>query len=65
MQRREQSGLLPAGAKVQILQPSVLQTDVLQDLSGALTSGAQEQNVARERDGEEGKEKGQKRVEGG
>lgn len=47
MQRCKQSGLLPAGPEVQILQPSVLQTDVLQDLSGALTSGAQEKNVAK------------------
>lgn len=38
MQRREQSGILPAGAEVQVLQSCVLQADVLQDLPGPLTS---------------------------
>lgn len=38
MQRCEQSGVLPAGAEVQVLQSCVLQTDVLQDLPGPLTS---------------------------
>lgn len=42
MQRCQQSGLLPAGSKVQVLQSSILQTDVLQDLSGSLTLGALE-----------------------
>lgn len=37
MQGREQSGLLPAGAEVQVLQPRVLQADVLQDLPGPLS----------------------------
>lgn len=42
MQRCKQSRLLPAGAEVQVLQPCILQTDVLQDLPGALTLEAEE-----------------------
>lgn len=48
MQRCKQSGLLPAGTEVQVLQPCVLQTDVLQDLPGALTQGAREPDVVRD-----------------
>ncbi|KAG7274056.1 hypothetical protein CRUP_030778 [Coryphaenoides rupestris] len=36
MQGCQQSGLLSTGAEVQVLQPGVLQTDVLQDLPGTL-----------------------------
>lgn len=36
LQRCQQSCLLPSGLKIQILQQSVLQTDVLQDMSGTL-----------------------------
>lgn len=44
MQRCKQSGVLPTGTEVQVLQPCVLQTDVLQDLPGALTLGARERH---------------------
>jgi len=37
VQRCEQSGILPTGAEVQVLQSSILQTDVLQDLPRTLT----------------------------
>lgn len=37
MQRCEQSGILSTGAEVQVLQSSILQTDVLQDLPRTLT----------------------------
>lgn len=38
VQRCEHSGILPPGAQVQVLQPSILPTDVLQDLPRTLTS---------------------------
>lgn len=50
MQRCKQSGLLPARTEVQVLQPCVFQTDVLQDLPGPLTPRARERDVARERE---------------
>lgn len=37
VQRCEQSGILPTGAEVQVLQSCILQTDVLQDLPRTLT----------------------------
>ena len=40
MQGCKQSGILPAGSEIQVLQPGLLQADVLQDLPGALTPGA-------------------------
>lgn len=61
MQRCKQSGLLPAGTEVQVLQPCILQTDVLQDLPGALTLGAQERYAASKRE----RERKARKMEGG
>ena len=57
VQRRKQGGILPTGAEVQVLQPRVLQTDVLQDVPRTLTYARRERKIRerereREREGE-------------
>lgn len=49
MQRRKQGGILPIGAEVQVLQPRVLQADVLQDVPRTLTLREAKTDAGKER----------------